>query len=223
MAVSPFAIRGLYAITPDIDDTTRLLACATKALDGGARLIQYRNKAVDAATAFAQASALRNLTSQYQATYIVNDSAELALAVHADGVHLGRRDGASMDIQHIRRESAGRGLDNFMIGISCYNEAGVAAQAAVAGADYLAFGSFFPSRVKPDAVHADISLIRQAKERHRLPVVAIGGITLQNAPQLIGAGADAIAVISALFESHDIESTARSFTALFNSHVQHRQ
>ena len=208
MAV-PRRVAGLYAVTPEHLDEEPLLARAGQALAGGARVLQFRDKSADRAQRTRRALALAGLCKSYAALFIVNDDVELALASGADGVHLGRDDDG---IAHARAMLGPHAL----IGASCYDELSRAQQAAQAGADYLAFGSFFPSRVKPGAVRAPLALLQAARRRFRLPLVAIGGITPDNAGQVIGAGADAIAVVSALFDAADTLGAARSFTRLFH-------
>jgi thiamine-phosphate pyrophosphorylase len=202
------AVRGLYAVTPELADTAELLDKAEAALAGGARLLQYRSKRGDPALRLRQARGLASLCRRYGAPLIVNDHLELALESEADGLHLGREDGQLADA----RSRLG---PQKILGVSCYDRIGAALEAARAGADYVAFGSFFPSLVKPEAVRPSITVLRDAKVRTALPVVAIGGITVENAPTLIAAGADSLAVISALFDAPDIEAAARRFSALF--------
>ena len=201
-------ISGLYAVTPDGDDTPALIAAVEAALAGGARLLQYRNKPAPAALRLSQASALLVLCRRYRVPLIINDDLDLALAMSADGLHLGAEDG-SLAAARARLGTAK------ILGASCYDRLEAALEAARLGADYVAFGSFFPSSVKPGAVRAPLTLLRDAKRRLSMPVVAIGGITLENAPQLIAAGADGVAVISALFGADDVELAARRFSALF--------
>ena len=201
-------IEGLYAITPDSSDTAGLLRRARLVLSGGARVLQYRNKSADAALRLAQAAALRELTCEFAATFIVNDDAQLAAQVDADGAHLGAADGA------LQAARALLGRDK-IIGVSCYNRVSLAREAAAAGADYVAFGAFFASAVKPDAVTAGIELLRLARAELDVPLVAIGGITARNGAPLLDAGADSLAVISALFDAADIRAAARDFAKLF--------
>ena len=202
-------IEGLYAVTPDISDTDELLRRVRLALQGGTRVLQYRNKSADAKLKLQQAQALRPLTRAFNTTFIVNDDAQLAAQVDADGVHLGGEDGS---IAKARALLGKRKL----IGVSCYNRGSLAQEAVKQGADYVAFGAFFSSSVKPGAVKADISLLRAAHNEVGVPIVAIGGITQQNGKELIEAGADALAVITALFEVPDIEVAAREFSTLFS-------
>lgn len=208
MTCKKSGISGLYAITPDCSDTTDLQHRVRLALAGGTRILQYRNKPADEELRLAQARALRKLTLEWGTLLIVNDDVRLAAEVGADGVHLGAEDGGL--------EAARAGLgQNRIIGVSCYNRISLAREAASAGADYVAFGAFFPSGTKPAAVRADAALLQQARAELALPLVAIGGITAQNGAALVRAGADALAVISALFDAADIPSAAREFAGLF--------
>jgi thiamine-phosphate pyrophosphorylase len=202
------AIAGLYALTPDLLDSDELLARVADALAGGVNAVQYRNKLASPPLKRAQALALRDLCSAQGATFIVNDDVDLAYAVDADGVHLGRDDAA---LSRARRRLGATAI----IGASCYNSLERAKTAVEEGADYIAFGSFFPSAIKPDAVRAQPSLIPAAKSRWSICVVAIGGITLAAAPSLIAAGADALAVISAVFDAPDIAAAAKAFREAF--------
>ncbi len=201
-------LTGLYALTPDLADTTRLLKQVEQALDGGARLIQYRNKAAGTELRRKQAPALKSLCQRYGARLIINDDLALALAIDADGVHLGREDG---DLETCRTALGPTRL----LGLSCYADLARARQARHIGADYIALGSVFASTTKPAAVRSPLTLLREARDASGLPVCAIGGITLDNAPQLIDAGADLLAVISDLFGAPDIRARARAYTSLF--------
>ena len=200
-------IAGLYAVTPDLASTEELAARAAAALTGGAAAIQYRNKAADPALKREQARALARVQAIRGGLFIVNDDAALAAEVCADGVHIGSDDlgiDAARDIV---------GPDR-IIGVSCYDDLALAEAAVAAGADYVAFGSFFPSSVKPDARRADVALLEQARAL-RVPVVAIGGITAANAPVLVRAGATALAVITAVFDAPDVEAAARAIANVF--------
>lgn len=205
-------ISGLYAVTPDLAETDVLLEKVDAALRGGARVVQYRSKSSDVVLQRSQAVAIAGLCRKRRALFIVNDSAELAREAGADGVHLGRDDGV------VARAKATLGAGK-LVGVSCYNEIGLARAAVAQGADYVAFGSFFASLSKPAAVRADIQLLRAAAAQITLPIVAIGGIEVDNAAGLIDAGADAIAVIGALFDSSDVENQARRFVDLFQTPV----
>jgi thiamine-phosphate pyrophosphorylase len=199
----------LYAVTPDLDDTRRLLALVDAALAGGATAIQYRHKTAGPALKRAQIEALLQITRQRGAPLIVNDELELALELGADGVHLGRDDG---DLAAARARLGSERI----LGVSCYNEPARAEAARAAGADYLAFGSVYPSGVKPGAVRAPLSLIAQVRAACDLPLVAIGGITVDNAPAVIDAGADAVAIISAVFGAADVRAAAQEISRLFS-------
>jgi thiamine-phosphate pyrophosphorylase len=190
-------LRGLYAITPESPELTDKVR---RALDGGIALLQYRRKQRNVR----EAREIIALARQYKVPVIVNDSVDLALEVDADGAHLGRDDG---ELGAARRRLAGRTL-----GASCYNDLMLAQRAVAAGADYIAFGSVFASPTKPGAVRAPLSLFRQGLS---VPLCAIGGITLQNAPELIDAGVDLLAVISDLFDAPDISVRAAQYRKLF--------
>jgi len=192
-------LRGLYAVTPQGGDVERKVRLA---LEGGVALLQYRSKSIDRS----QAHAVVGLAREFGVPVIINDDVELALELGADGAHLGRDDG---DLREARKRLKGR-----ILGSSCYNDLALARAAVQAGADYIAFGSVFPSPTKPDAVRAPLGLFREAKSLG-VPLAAIGGITLDNAPQLIAAGADLLAVLSDLFEARDIRQRARDYGKLF--------
>lgn len=200
-------IKGLYAVTPDLADTALLVAKVEIVLAAGARLLQYRNKTVDAGMRREQAEALRDRCRHHGATFIINDDVGLACALDADGVHVGVDDAAVS----MARARLGGGK---IIGASCYDDLQRARMAAAHGADYLAFGSFFASSVKPGAVRAPLAILPAARALG-LPLTAIGGLTLANAGEVIAAGADAVAVISALFAAPDIEAATRQFCQLF--------
>lgn len=201
------ALRGLYAITNGPRDD--LLGACEAALAGGAALLQYRDKSTDAARRLDEARALSTLCRRHDVALIINDDIELALAVQAAGVHLGADDA---DLRHARKILGADAI----LGASCYDSFERAKIAAEAGADYLAFGAFFPSPTKPNTRHAEIDILRRAAELG-LPRVAIGGITTDNAASLIAAGADCLAVISALFGANDVRAAARRFSTLFES------
>jgi len=202
------SLRGLYAITPDGLSDEQLFARVEAALRGGARLVQYRDKQRIASESEATARALCRLCRRYDAGFIVNDDLALALTVDADGVHLGGDDG---DLAAARR-ALGPGK---VLGASCYADFELTREAVAAGADYVAFGAVYPSPTKPQAVRAPLELFARCRAELRTPACAIGGITLDNAPALIAAGADLIAVITDLFAAPDIESRARAFQHLF--------
>ncbi|MDA8257907.1 MAG: thiamine phosphate synthase [Betaproteobacteria bacterium] len=199
---------GLYAITPETADTARLLMQVEAALAGGVAAVQYRDKSGDVARRHEQASELVALCHRFNVPLIVNDDLRLADLCDADGIHLGRDDGSLREARIIL------GRDKF-IGASCYQSLEVAQAAQAAGADYVAFGSFFPSPTKPAAGRADAGLLRAATRVIRVPIVAIGGITLENASQLLDAGADSLAVLSAVFYAPDIRAAAYALNQLF--------
>ena len=200
-------LAGLYAITPDEARTDILLSKVGQALRGGAALLQYRNKRASRELRLEQGRALAALCRAAGAAIIVNDDIALALELEADGVHLGADDGDLADAR--RRLGPGK-----LLGASCYDRIDLAEAAARARADYLAFGSVFASGTKPAAVRAPLAIFAEARRKFALPLVAIGGITLQNAHQAYAAGADAVAVISAVFDAADIAAAAAGFNRL---------
>lgn len=208
--MSSVDLRGLYAITPTslCADPRRLLLDVAAALRGGARLIQYRDKTRDHARRLDSASSLRALCENYGARLIVNDDVELAIAAGAHGVHLGLDD---LPMAEARRRLGA----NTIIGVTCADSLERARTASAGGADYLAFGAFFPSSTKPDARHATLALLREARTQTRLPICAIGGITAQRAPALIAAGADLIAAVEGVFGAQDISAAARGYVQSF--------
>jgi thiamine-phosphate pyrophosphorylase len=205
------AFRGLYAITPDWPDSRRLLETTEAILAAGCRWLQYRNKATSDCHRQEQAVALRGLTRKYGARLIVNDDLDLALFCEADGVHLGEDDG-ELAAARARLDAT---LPGRILGASCYQRLDRALAAAKAGADYIAFGSFFASPTKPLAKRADPTLLAAGKAATGLLVCAIGGITPANAGELVAAGADLLAVISALYEADDPGRTTRQFMTHF--------
>jgi thiamine-phosphate pyrophosphorylase len=203
--------RGLYAITD-----TALLADGVlverveQAIRGGATLIQYRDKQLSPAQRQRQAAALATVCGNYGVPLIVNDDVALAAAVGAAGVHLGEHD---TGLLAARRELG----PDAIIGVSCYNRVDRARQAADCGADYVAFGRFFPSSTKPAAIQATPALLADARQAIDLPIVTIGGITPENGRELLSAGADLLAVIHGVFGQPDVEAAARHYAALFGS------
>lgn len=203
-------IHGLYAITPDSWGSQRLLDGVEAAVEGGASVLQYRRKAIAISERRKEAAAIREICRPRGVPLIVNDDPTLAAEVHADGVHLGRDDGSVAAARAVLGGTS-------MIGVSCYDDLERAQRAFHEGADYVAFGSFFPSAVKPHAVRPPVSLLSAARDRIALPRVAIGGITVHNAALLIEEGADAVAVISDLFDAQDIRARAELFSSLFRA------
>ncbi|MYN14068.1 thiamine phosphate synthase [Pusillimonas sp. TS35] len=207
--------RGLYGITPEWDNTDRLLEAITQAAASGMTALQWRRKTIPEPARIAQAREVVARCRALGVVSIINDDWRLAALVDADGVHLGRDDG-NMDEA---RTALG---DDKLIGRSCYNLPTLAAQALDAGADYIAFGALYPSSVKPDAVHATLEHVEQGRmmvesvsAQPRPAVVAIGGITADNAAPVIHAGADSVAVITALFGAANIRAEAERISALF--------
>lgn len=201
-------ISGLYAITPEIADTSVLLTKAEAALAGGANLLQYRSKFTDVTLKHEQATELLNLCKSFRVPLIINDDVRLAVLSGADGVHLGADDTS------LKEARINLGAES-IIGVSCYGDLERAARAQAEGADYLAFGSFYSSGTKPQAPLVPISTLQIARARFSVPLVAIGGIQPDNAQALLDAGADAVAVISALFDAMDIQFTAQYFASIF--------
>jgi len=205
-------IHGLYAIIDrSIIEQQDLHKQASDAIDGGATALQYRAKNISMAQQTKDAKLLAALCGQHNIIFIVNDEPRLAKQVGASGVHIGEED---ISIKETRAIVG----DSMIIGCSCYNDIRRARSAEQNGADYVAFGSFFPSKTKPDAVHAPVSLLTDAKSSIRVPLVAIGGINAINGKQLIAAGADALAVISVLFKTNDVKLAAHHLASLFNLH-----
>ena len=207
--------KGLYGVTPEWDDTDRLLEAIRAAALGGMSALQWRRKTATAQDGLAQVRRVAALCRELDVVCIVNDDWRLAALIDADGVHLGREDGG------MAQARLALGPEK-IIGASCYNEPALAALALDAGADYVAFGAVYPSSVKPQAVRATLEHIEQGRmlaesrpARPRPAVVAIGGITAENAAPVVHAGADSVALISGLFESEDIQATASRCAALF--------
>lgn len=207
--INKLHVAGLYAIADaQYLDGARLIEAAGEAISGGARVIQYRDKKNSAAERARQAMELRSLCHRHRVLFIVNDDVKLAKQAHADGVHVGREDASPT---HAREQLGPRAI----VGVSCYNELVRAETAQAQGADYIAFGRFFPSRTKPQAVQAGLDLLREAKKKLHIPVVAIGGITPENGASLIAAGADALAVIEGVFGQADVRAAAERYAQLF--------
>lgn len=200
-------IKGLYAITPDMADTDLLLQKVEAALQGGINILQYRNKAANHKLQTQQAREILPLCRQYNVPLIINDSVKLCLTLDADGIHLGADDGNLAEVR-------ARIGNNKILGASCYNCFDLALTAQQAGASYVAFGACFASQTKPNALVAALDLFTRAKTELKIPTVAIGGITLQNATQVLQAGANRIAVIQAIFNAEDIKFATSQFIEL---------
>lgn len=203
------SIRGLYVITdPGLIPPHRLLNDVVEVIAGGARIVQYRNKTDDYPTRLRQAREMRQICRDRNVTFIVNDDAELAVAADADGIHIGDQD---LTLPDARREVGPTKL----IGVSCYNDLKHARRSSEQGADYVAFGSFYSSATKPNARRASLALLQRARQELPIPIVAIGGITLENGASLLQAGADALAVIRAVFAAADRRIAAEQLANLF--------
>ncbi|MDZ7841792.1 MAG: thiamine phosphate synthase [Gammaproteobacteria bacterium] len=203
-------LRGLYVLTdPDLIPDTALVDRVRAAIEGGASAVQYRDKRPGDTGHLERARALRRVTRDLGALLIINDDPHLAVESDADGVHLGRDD---PDIDHARAVVGRR-----MIGVSCYNDLGLAVAAERRSADYVAFGSFHPTRTKSGTVSATPDLLRRARRALNIPIVAIGGITPDNGAVLFEAGADALAVASAVFAAMDPRQAAERFKPLLTT------
>lgn len=199
---------GLYLVTPNWNDTAKLVSTTAAAIEGGAVCLQYRNKTASSELKDQQIQQLRQLCHQTKTPFIINDDLYSAQS-HADGVHLGRTDG---DFVRLCREKS----EQFIVGVSCYGDFERAKAAVNAGANYIAFGAMYTSPTKPEAPRAPIELITQAKAL-KTTIACIGGITVQNAPPLIQAGAHLLAVISDVYEAPDPAERAYQFAQLFKT------
>lgn len=203
------SLRGLYLVTPELADTDALLGAVACVLSARPAIVQYRSKLVDPVLRREQASRLLALCRQARIPLVINDDLALALDIDADGAHLGRDDG---DLAGARKALGPARI----LGASCYGEWARAEAAVAAGVDYVAFGAMFPSSTKPQAPLAPLEMLTRAKAEFGLPVAAIGGITLDNAPLLIAAGADLPAVISDVFSAPDPAARAAAYAGLFD-------
>lgn len=203
-------MKGLYLITPDWDDTQKLLEVTELALKGGAALVQYRHKTADAQLRREQAECLLDLCRSYQRPLVINDFVDLCLALDADGVHVGGTDVAIAEV----RQAIGPGK---IVGASCYGDLQLARNAQQHGASYVAFGGFYPSRVKKYPVTTPATIVAQAKAELASPVVVIGGMTVENSTPLVAGGADMVAAISSVYQAADPQAAASRFAALFTA------
>jgi thiamine-phosphate pyrophosphorylase len=203
-------LRGLYVITDNnLTEQHQLAQAVLSAIKGGARLLQYRDKSGDDEARATTATMLAALCRQHDVTFIINDDVQLAMCSKAHGVHLGQDD---TGVIAARRQLGGEAI----IGVSCHGDLELARDAENQGADYVAFGRFFPSHTKPDAPAADTQVLTDAARELSIPCVAIGGITPDNGGSLIHAGADMLAVIHGIFGTQDIEAAARRYAELFD-------
>jgi thiamine-phosphate pyrophosphorylase len=203
-------MKGLYLVTPDWDDTHKLLAATESALRGGAALVQYRHKTAGPELRREQATHLLALCRKYGRPFIVNDFVELCLELNADGIHVGGTDESVATV----RAAVGPAK---IVGASCYGSLDLAREAHKAGASYVAFGGFYPSRVKKYEVTTPPSIVAQAKAEIPLPNCVIGGMTFENSAPLVAHGADMVAAISSVYMAQDPEAAARGFVSLFQS------
>jgi thiamine-phosphate pyrophosphorylase len=202
-------MNGLYLVTPDWDDTDRLLQVTEQALLGGAALVQYRHKTASIALRHEQAGALLTLCRRYARSLIINDHADLCIALDADGIHVGGTDASVAQM----RALLGPGK---IVGASCYGDMQLALAAQRGGASYIAFGGFYPSRVKQYPVTTAPEIIAQARAMIDLPVVVIGGMTVENARPLVAQGAQMVAAISSVYGAPDARDSAMALSDLFN-------
>lgn len=203
-----YNLHGLYVITDPALCGDTIVNKVEQAILGGANIIQYRNKSADKNLQVAEATALQKLCKQYQRTFLINDDISLAIDVNADGVHLGQTDS---DITTARKQLGTKKI----IGITCHNDLNAAKIAEQQTANYVAFGRFYPSKTKPEAPPANTDILKQAQSQLHIPIVAIGGISVENASSLINTGADMLAVIHAVFSQQDIKQAATKLADFF--------
>ena len=203
----PWPGRGIYALTPEHRSGAELVNAVTSAIKHGVRAIQYRDKSADLERRQCDAAALLEVCRAQNVPLIINDDVDLALAAGADGIHLGRDDET---LATARSRLGGDAI----IGVSCYNEPTRALAAARNGADYVAFGSFFPSVTKPGAIRATTGIVAAVRSHIQVPIVAIGGITPENADPLLESGVDLLAVVNAVFGAPDIARAVRRLVRL---------
>ena len=190
-------------------DLNSLLQKTQLAIEGGAFMVQYRSKIQDRDVKMQQCAAILRLCREYKIPCIVNDDVDMCRVLEADGVHLGENDHNIAEVRSILGEYA-------IIGSSCYDQLNRANEAQKEGASYVAFGAMYPTSTKPNAPRASLALLREAKSEIQIPIVAIGGITMNNAHDVIETGIDAIAVINSLYESNSIKETAETFSHMFH-------
>jgi len=202
------SLRGLYIVTPDWDDTNKLLEVSELALEGGVALLQYRHKTASDELRREQAEALLALCRKYDVPFIINDFVQLAIDIDADGIHVGGTDKSVADVR------AMIGADK-ILGSSCYGDLALAHAAEKAGASYVAFGGFYPSRVKKYPVTTSPTIVSDWKTQGTVPSVVIGGMTRENSAPLVKNGADMVAAISSVYMAADPQAAAREFADLF--------
>jgi len=202
------ALSGLYLVTPDWDDTEKLIASSELALKGGARILQYRHKTASVSLRKQQALALQALCHRYQCMFIINDHVDLFLELDADGIHVGGKDAS---VAQVLKQVGPQKI----IGASCYGDLQLARAAHQEGASYVAFGGFYPSRIKKYPVTTPFDIVTQSKKEIPLPTVVIGGMSIENCQPLIRSGADMVAVISSVYMADNPELAVREFVELF--------
>ncbi|MCH8619669.1 thiamine phosphate synthase [Undibacterium sp. TS12] len=201
-------LKGLYIVTPDWDDTAQLVAVTEQALQGGANIVQYRHKTASSTLRKIQATALLELCREFDKPFIINDHLDLCLEIDADGLHVG---GTDITVAEARVKL---GPDK-ILGASCYGDLELARTAVKGGASYIAFGGFYPSRIKKYAVTTPASIVADAGREFNLPKVVIGGMTLDNCRPLIANGTEMVAVISSVYMAEQPREAAQALTALF--------
>lgn len=205
-------MKGLYVITPELTKPdNQTMDMIESALIGGAKILQLRNKKSDDYELFDLASSIKELCKKYDSLFIIDDRVTLAKKIQSDGVHIGKFD---VKLKDIRED-----LKDFIIGVSCYGNVNYAKNMEVQGADYVAFGSFFHSPTKPESNIVPLDTISKAKEIITVPICAIGGITLENAPLLVNQGVDMLSVISDIWQNQDIITRAKNYTQLFGDNI----
>lgn len=201
-------MKGLYLVTPDWDDTDKMLAATEQAIVGGASLVQYRHKTASEDLRREQAAALLKLCRQHGRPLIINDHVALCIALDADGVHVGGTDATVAEVRSLVGAAK-------IVGASCYGQLQLARDAASAGASYVAFGGFYPSRVKKYEVSTPPSIITDALQSITVPLCVIGGMTVENSKPLVDLGAHMVAAISSVYGADDQRAAASSFAQLF--------
>jgi thiamine-phosphate pyrophosphorylase len=203
-------MKGLYLVTPDWDDTSRLLEVTEAGLEGGVTLLQYRHKMASPALRLEQATALLALCRRFDCPFIINDHVALCLEIGADGVHVG---GTDAPVSAVRAQIG----PDLILGASCYGDLALARTAHAGGASYVAYGGFYPSRVKKYPVTTDTGILAASRAAVPLPTVVIGGMTPENAAPLVAAGADMVAAISSVYLAEDPRAAVVRFAQLFAS------
>lgn len=202
-------MKGLYIVTPDWDDTAKLVDVTEKAIKGGTKIVQYRHKTATPELRREQAKALQAVCKRYKVPFIINDHVDLAMELDADGIHVGESDEA---VAAVRSRVGPKKI----VGASCYGDMDLVRKAHKAGASYIAFGGFYPSRIKKYPVTTELDIVKQMKQEiPELPSCAIGGIDHENAVPLVARGVDMICVISSVYFADDPEAAARKFAKMY--------